>query len=327
MTIALTPFSGFCGFRPLVEIAHFLTTVPELRALVGETTAKDFLSTVKGNESSSDQAQIRSNKAALQKAFTSLMKTSTTSPSTLKSASEALVASAKDALKSGGNSFAGDGGLSPNSGEQLAKLVVTLNSQFPNDVGLFVLFFLNYIQLAPGEALFLKADDIHAYISGDIVECMASSDNVVRAGFTPKFKDVDTLASMLTYSYAPIDEQKMDPTDYAFVKFNVSAYTKDSKAVVYDPPIEEFAVVIVEAKGKGGKATFDPLNGPSIIICTAGEGTIQVEFETQPMKEGYIFFVGAGAECILENKGDENFVTFRAFCELDKDTPVANGKM
>jgi mannose-6-phosphate isomerase len=46
--------------------------------------------------------------------------------------------------------------------------------------------------------MFLKANDIHAYLSGDIIECMAASDNVVRAGFTPKFKDVDTLISMLS---------------------------------------------------------------------------------------------------------------------------------
>ena len=51
----------------------------------------------------------------------------------------------------------------------------------------------------------VQADDVHAYISGDVVECMAASDNVVRAGLTPKFKDVTTLVSMLTYNFAPID--------------------------------------------------------------------------------------------------------------------------
>ena len=63
---------------------------------------------------------------------------------------------------------------------------------------------------------------------------MASSDNVVRAGFTPKFKDVDTLTDMLTYSYAPISEQKMSPTDYPFVTLNTTAYSSSSSATLYD---------------------------------------------------------------------------------------------
>ena len=50
------------------------------------------------------------------------------------------------------------------------------------------------------QALYLAANEPHAYISGDCVECMATSDNVVRAGLTPKFKDVDVLCNMLTYN-------------------------------------------------------------------------------------------------------------------------------
>lgn len=91
--------------------------------------------------------------------------------------------------------------------------------------------------------MFLKADDIHAYLAGDIMECMAASDNVVRAGFTPKFKDVPTLSSMLTYSYAPIEEQKLETTDYAYCKMNAAAFKSNSSCTLYDPPIEEFAVL------------------------------------------------------------------------------------
>lgn len=67
-----------------------------------------------------------------------------------------------------------------------ADLVLRLNSDFPGDVGIFVAYFLNYIKVAKGEAMFLKANLPHAYLSGDCVECMACSDNVVRAGLTPK---------------------------------------------------------------------------------------------------------------------------------------------
>ena len=53
------------------------------------------------------------------------------------------------------------------------------------------------------QALYLAANEPHAYISGECVECMATSDNVVRAGLTPKFKDVSTLCGMLTYIDGP----------------------------------------------------------------------------------------------------------------------------
>jgi len=66
-------------------------------------------------------------------------------------------------------------------------------------VGLFNILFLNHCVLKPGEALFLGPNLPHAYIAGDCMEIMATSDNVVRAGFTPKFKDVETLVEMLEY--------------------------------------------------------------------------------------------------------------------------------
>ncbi|RMY38325.1 hypothetical protein D0866_02676, partial [Hortaea werneckii] len=228
MTIAITPFDGLCGFRPLAEIVHFLKSVPSLRQLVGEQAAKSFEDTVKGQETSTDETQAKKNKAALQQAFKALMQSK---PEDIQQQATQLIAQAKQE----GASFAA-GGTESSSGKTLSDLMLRLDSQFPADIGLFVTFFLNYIQLSVGEAMFLKADDIHAYLSGDIIECMASSDNVVRAGFTPKFKDVDTLTEMLTYSYAPIEEQKMAPTDYAMCKLNAAAYTSQSSAILYDPP-------------------------------------------------------------------------------------------
>ena len=155
---------------------------------------------------------------------------------------------------------------------------------------------------------------------------MASSDNVVRAGFTPKFKDVDTLTSMLTYSYAPIDEQKMEPTEYAYIKLNTTAYSSNSSCMLYDPPIEEFSVVKTDLNASGGKATFEPIDGPSIIICTKGQGKISVGPKSEDIKQGFVYFVGATAELVLESSGSEPLVTFKAFCELDeKATNGANG--
>ncbi|KAI9838382.1 MAG: Mannose-6-phosphate isomerase [Sarea resinae] len=308
MTIAITPFDGLCGFRPLEEISHFLATVPSFRTLLGEDAAKKFESSVKGRETSEKKEDVESNKKALQEAFTALMNADRDA---VASKSKELVAAAG----SEGSDFAGEGGPS-NSGKELSDLVIRLNTQFPEDIGLFVLFFLNYVKMSPGEAMFLKADDIHAYLSGDIIECMASSDNVVRAGFTPKFKDVSTLTSMLTYSYAPISEQKMDPVDYPYVTLSLSAYTSSSSSILYDPPIDEFSVVKTDLNKKSAKATFEGIAGPSIFICTSGEGKISVGPKTEEVKPGYVYFAGATAECVLESTGDEPFVTFKAFCDL-----------
>ncbi|KAK4646802.1 Mannose-6-phosphate isomerase [Podospora bellae-mahoneyi] len=308
MAIAITPFEGFCGFRPLAEISHFLENVPALRQLVGDDKAQSFIDTVKANPDDKTQ-----NKKALQTVFDAVL---SASEDDLAKATSSLV----EAASSQGAEFAA-GGVSSTSGSVLSELVTRLHGHFGSDYGLFVLFFLNFIKLSPGEALFLQADDIHAYVSGDIVECMASSDNVVRAGFTPKFKDVDTLVGMLTYNYAPIEEQKMEPVDYPYVTLNRAAYSSGSEAKLYDPPIEEFSVVRTVLRGNGSKATFDPLDGPSIIICTGGKGKISVGPTVKEIKEGYVYFVGATAECVLESEADgdeDEFVTFKAYCEVEE---------
>ncbi|KAK2836062.1 Mannose-6-phosphate isomerase [Arthroderma sp. PD_2] len=323
MTIAVTPFEGLCGFRPLAEIVHFLRAVEPLRDLVGSEAAEAFEKAVSGQEESQDEAAMQKNKTALREVFTKLLQATQES---ITSATQKLTSAAESSLETFATSTASPD-TNPANPSELAELVIRLNGQFPNDIGLFVLFFLNFIRLDPGEAMFLKADDIHAYISGDIVECMASSDNVVRAGFTPKFKDVSTLTSMLTYSYAPIEEQKMTPTEYPYMKMNTTAYSSGSSSSLYDPPIEEFSVIKTDLKSAGAKATFEPIGGPSIIICTAGEGKISVgPAKSFDMKEGYVFFVGATAECVIESTVDgKDLTTFKAFCEL-ADVPV-NGNL
>ncbi|OCK84365.1 mannose-6-phosphate isomerase [Lepidopterella palustris CBS 459.81] len=308
MTIAITPFEGLCGFRPLKEISHFLNTIPSLRKLVGDEESKNFEAAINGKEASDNAEDIESNKKALRSAFTALMNAD-------KEALAIAIESLLEAAKSEGAKFAGEGGPS-NGGKELADLVLRLNSQFPNDIGLFVFFFLNYVKLEVGEAMFLKADDIHAYLSGDIIECMASSDNVVRAGFTPKFKDVATLTSMLTYSYSPPSEQKMTPVDYPYVTLNVHAYTSSSASILYDPPIDEFSVVRTSLNAKGAKATFEPIQGPSIVLCTKGKGWLSVGPKKERCEQGFVYFVGATAELVVESEGDEDMVTFKAFCEL-----------
>lgn len=300
MTLAITPFEGLCGFRPLKEIAHFLSTIPPLRELVGEGEAKDLEEIANAPSPNLSEAKSR-----LKAAFSSLMKSS-----------KADVAAKSKALLQLAESGSITPGPSVNTSDELCELVQRCNSQFPEDIGLFVLFFLNFVKLSPGQAMYLKADDIHAYISGDIIECMASSDNVIRAGFTPKFQDVSTLTDILTYDHNPPEQQLLQPVDYPYVTLNDKAYSSASESLLYDPPIEEFSVVRTVLKRPGAKATFEGIAGPSIVICTSGEGKISVGPKVEEIKQGWVYFVGATAELVIESTSDD-IVTFRAFCEID----------
>lgn len=76
-------------------------------------------------------------------------------------------------------------------------LVLRLEGQYPDDAGVLAAFLLNYVKLNRGEALCIGANEPHAYIHGECIECMATSDNVVRAGLTSKHRDIQTLLSML----------------------------------------------------------------------------------------------------------------------------------
>jgi mannose-6-phosphate isomerase len=155
MTIAITPFTGLCGFRPLSEVAHFVKTVPALRKLLGDSQATAFTTAMAGKELNEieTESEVTASKKVLKETFNVLMNSS----------KESISAATNELLEEvRGADFAG--GI-PEAAE-LSKLIPTLNSQFPDDIGTFVLFFLNYVKLAPGEAMFLKANDIHAYISG-----------------------------------------------------------------------------------------------------------------------------------------------------------------
>lgn len=88
------------------------------------------------------------------------------------------------------------------------KLFLTLIAQYGrDDVGLVFIFFFNILRLKKGEALLSIPDEPHAYLSGDIVECMCNSDNTVRGGLTPKFKDTDILYDMLPYQNMEIERK------------------------------------------------------------------------------------------------------------------------
>lgn len=85
------------------------------------------------------------------------------------------------------------------SGE--AQLLARLLPRYgASDPGLIAILFMNRVTIMPGQSIFIAANVPHSYLDGDLVECMACSDNVVRAGLTPKFKDVATLMEIVDCS-------------------------------------------------------------------------------------------------------------------------------
>lgn len=142
----------------------------------------------------------------------------------------------------------------------------------------------------------------------DIVECMATSDNVVRAGLTPKLRDVETLISMLTYEAGPGTKQLLQPTKF----------TDDGTTMLYDPPIDEFSVLKIELNDSAS-TTHRAIAGPSLCVVTEGEGTISWEGEGQgeeTVGKGDVLFVAAERE--VSWTAGEQLEVFRAFVEAGK---------
>lgn len=293
MAVTLTDFEGLCGFKPLDEIADELNRIVELRNIVGEEVSNEFTHNIHSGAMKGSK-EDKENKKLLQAVFSKVM-----------NAPDNVIAENARGLVKRAHQRPGDFNKT-----DLPDLIIRLNEQFPDDVGLFCgCLLLNHCKLHAGEAMFLRAKDPHAYISGDIIECMAASDNVVRAGFTPKFKDVKNLVSMLTYAYDPVEEQKMKPE--AFAKSSGAGETVD-----FDPPIEEFAVLQTTFKKDIGKRHFEALEGPSILITTKGTGEITASGTTLKAEPGFVFFIAANTPVELKAL-DKDFVTYRAFAEAN----------
>jgi len=140
-----------------------------------------------------------------------------------------------------------------------SRAILRLAQQFPGDSGAMAPFLLNYLLIAPGESFYMAANEPHAYVAGEIIECMACSDNVVRAGLTPKFKDVDNLVNMLTYSMG-------GPT----INAGTPAYG-DIRIMRYTPPTMEFEVMVITCN-PGEDITLPRLPVPAIFIVIEGSG-------------------------------------------------------
>jgi len=288
MAIALTPFEGMCGFRPYAEIRRFLKEVPELRLVVTEGLAEAFCQAVDNNSN----YQIQ--KFAIKACFSSIYDRE---EAFVKVTLKDMMARLKKTL------------VHSDLVVSVVDLLERLNVQYPGDVGIFCVFFLNRLLLKPGQAMFLGPNEPHAYLAGDCIECMACSDNVVRAGLTPKFKDVKTLCAMLNYDGAAAESKIFESSIHGNV-------------VNYKPSVHDFAVsrITIQPSSDG---ELSVKKSASLLLVTRGEGLLYAGKKetggvtTLGVKSGAVFFVGAGKNVRIQNmERDTSMVVYRAFCNV-----------
>lgn len=149
---------------------------------------------------------------------------------------------------------------------------------YPGDVGVVSALLLELVHLAPGEAIYLDAGNLHAYLRGAGVEIMASSDNVLRGGLTRKHVDVPELLRVLDFE---------DGKAGALAK--VRARTVDAHERTWDTPAAEFQLSAVDVRGE---VTRTP-RGPEILLVTEGAVRAGAGESTLELRRGDVAFVSA----------------------------------
>jgi mannose-6-phosphate isomerase len=130
-----------------------------------------------------------------------------------------------------------------------------LADAYPGDPGIAISLLMHTAVLHPGEVLYLPAGNIHAYLEGLGIELMASSDNVLRGGLTPKHVDVPELLKVLDFRPLPLPyllPEQPQP--------GVS---------VFRPDVPDFVLTVVSPEAAAAGVTV-PIGGPAIALCTSG---------------------------------------------------------
>lgn len=143
--------------------------------------------------------------------------------------------------------------------DQAYKWMIDLHREYPADIGIFSPVLLNLICLKPGQAMYLRAGELHAYIDGVGIEIMANSDNVLRGGLTPKHVDVPELLKVLNF-----EEREVD----ILIPEESNNYES-----IYSSSAEEFILSVISVKE--GIIYNSPLDrSVEILLCTEGNATV-----------------------------------------------------
>uniref|UniRef100_A0A6G1S7T5 mannose-6-phosphate isomerase n=1 Tax=Aceria tosichella TaxID=561515 RepID=A0A6G1S7T5_9ACAR len=281
LAIALTDFHVLCDFRPHTEISRFIKDIEPLRQVIGSNASDNYVNLVENRIQ--DNTSLR---RGLGDCFKSLMV----------QAKSVILRETKNLLTNHPKTI----------GQDVLKLIGELHSLYPGDPGVFAPFFLNYFKLSPGQAIYLKPNKLHAYLKGECLECMACSDNVVRAGLTTKFRDTTTLLEMLDYE--PVK---------SYLDLVITPTKKQSNGYAIDlfSPIDEFKVAKIVISNKH-EYLLPSVNSGSFVIVLNGKGSAQDFFDTKLRHKLSFGFAAYVPPKISINITDiqESLVMYRAFC-------------
>jgi mannose-6-phosphate isomerase len=254
LLVAVTPFDALCGFRP-----------PDVSAAVLEAFELPELAPV--------VAALRAGASGLRDAVRILL----TWPAPQRPALVQAVVRA-----------AGGAGADHPYAAAFA-LVEGLAEHHPEDPGVLVALLLHHVCLEPGEAIWMPAGNLHAYLSGAGVEVMAASDNVLRGGLTAKRVDVDELLRVLRF------EVLDDPV--------VPARAVQPGVTTWPVPVREFALhrVMLDTWVPRVRLAVD---GPRIVLCLSGEVTADDGGGPVAVPAGAAAFAPPGAALVLAGAGE-----------------------
>lgn len=299
----MSDFTAFVGFRPPSHIAAFLSEVPELAGLFSQAQIEAITRAVDNPDDSAGSKQ------ALRSLFDTLIKlpgsnvqgvlpTVADKVGLSENKVRDFIATITSKIERHGASAAFG---SSEDAEALARIWnKNLKVYGDSDVGLIVTSYLmNLLQLEPGQGCWILADDIHAYVEGDVIECMAASDNMTCHGLGPTEQGgIQTFVDMLTYRHLPGKDLLLEYEDgWSKGKHGKTRLYKVSM-------IDEFDIIKITLGGGGeetaSKREVITLPGPHTFVVTQGTVRVTVHGETLTLGTGHVAFVRAGAEMEVE---------------------------
>ncbi|WP_136706744.1 mannose-6-phosphate isomerase, class I [Agromyces sp. H66] len=154
------------------------------------------------------------------------------------------------------------------------ETVRSLAETYPGDPGVVISLLLNRVRLHRGEALYLAAGNIHAYLDGLGIELMAESDNVLRGGLTPKHIDVTELVDVLDFT--PLDAPRLAPEPVG------------RGVVAFRPDVPDFVLYRAEARADAARVAID---GPAIVVAEGGALQIRGDIGAASLGRGAAVYV------------------------------------
>lgn len=167
------------------------------------------------------------------------------------------------------------------------QTIRVISEFYPDDSGLFSPLLLNVVKLKPGEAMFLFAETPHAYLQGTALEVMANSDNVLRAGLTPKYIDIPELVANVKFEAKPAAELLTQPV-------------KNGSELDFPIPVDDFAFSLHDLSAQ---PTAIAQQSAAILFCLEGEAVLSKGEESLTLKPGESAFISA-AESPVQVSGN-----------------------